>query len=51
VDRLLEVAPLEEEAVRGEAAPLRSSALVDGSLVGVIDTGAVLDMVEGVAAA
>jgi chemotaxis signal transduction protein len=44
VDAVLEVAPLEEEGPsRHEAAPLRSSVLVGGSLVGVLDTKALLD--------
>ncbi len=52
VDALLDVALLEEEegAGRGEAAPLRSSVLSGGSLVGVLDTKALLDGVKGEAA-
>ena len=48
VDALGDVAPLEIEDVRSEAGALRLSGLVDGALVGVLDTGAVLDMVETV---
>jgi two-component system chemotaxis response regulator CheV len=44
VDSLLDVASLEEGAgVRDEAAPLRTSVLFDGSLVGVLDVPALLD--------
>lgn len=50
VDGLRDVAPLVVEDARDETGPLRSSGLVDGSLVGVIDTGAVLDRVETVTA-
>jgi purine-binding chemotaxis protein CheW len=51
VDAVLDVAPLEEQgAGRDEAAPLRSSFLVDGSLVGLLDTEALLDMVKREAA-
>lgn len=47
VDAVLDVASLEEQgAGRDEAAPLRCSLLVDGSLVGVLDTEALLDMVK-----
>lgn len=48
VDAVLDVAPLEEEGPsRNEAAPLRSSVLVGGSLVGMLDTRALLDAVKG----
>ena len=47
VDTVLDVASLEDQgAGRDEAAPLRSSILVDGSLLGVLDTEALLDMVK-----
>lgn len=46
VDAVLDVAPLDEQGARPEAAPLRSSILVDGSLVGVLDTEALLDRVK-----
>lgn len=47
VDAVLDLAPLEEEGRgRDEAAPLRSSVLVGGSLVGVLDTSALLDGVK-----
>jgi chemotaxis signal transduction protein len=51
VDALLDVVPLEDErAGRDEAAPLRSSVLIGGSLVGVLDTKALLDGVKAEAA-
>ncbi len=46
VDRLRDVTPLEIGDARDETGPLRSSGLVDGSLVGVIDTAAVFASVE-----
>lgn len=47
VDALLDVTPLEVEAARrAEAAPLRTSVLIGGSLVGVLDTKALLDAVS-----
>ena len=47
VDAVLDVASLDDQgAGRDEAAPLRSSILVGGSLVGVLDTEALLDMVK-----
>lgn len=47
VDAFVDVALLEEQLDRPEPAPLRWSALLDGSLVGVCDTGALLDAVNG----
>lgn len=47
VETLLDVAALEEQVDRAESAPLRSSVLHAGSLIGVFDTGALLDAVSG----
>lgn len=46
VGELLEVKPLSEERTQEDSEMLRSSALVDGVLVGIVDTPAVLDAVE-----
>lgn len=51
VDAFVDVASLEEQLDRPEPAPLRWSALLEGSLVGVCDTGALLDAVKGEAPA
>lgn len=47
VDEILEVTALVEESGRREAPPLRASVLVDGALLGVLDTAALLDEVQG----
>lgn len=47
VERLLDVASLERGEERAEAAPLRSSVLVDGALVGVLDMSVLLDGLSG----
>ena len=46
VGELLEVMPLSEESAQEDTEMLRSSTLIDGVLVGIVDTPAVLDAVE-----
>lgn len=46
VDELVGVGSLEEQTDSSESAPLRSSVLHAGSLIGVFDTGALLDAVN-----
>jgi chemotaxis signal transduction protein len=51
VDGLLDVVLLADEASREHRPPVRSSALVDGALVGVLDVRALLDAVQEAVAA
>ena len=46
VDDVVEVAPLPALEQDGAAGPLRGSALLDGTLVGAVDLGAVLERLE-----